>query len=93
MAVAVLSISATSTGCANRSLKLAAIDTGKAQAGVTLPPLPDDCRKQEPHAPLYVGAEALVALKQERRATARANARVDRCAGFWDATKAGLEGS
>lgn len=58
---------------------------------MTLPELPSDCRVKEAHAPLYVGAEALVVLKQERRALDRANARVGRCAGFYDATKAGLE--
>lgn len=83
-----------SAGCGSRrALQLAAVDTGKARAGVTLPELPPDCRAQEPHAPLTAGTEARVALRQERRATDRANARTGRCAGFYDSAKAGLEGT
>lgn len=80
-----------SAGCAGNALKPAAVDRGKAQAGVTLPDLPVDCRVQEAHAPLYVGAEALVVLRQERRALDRQNARTGRCASFYDATRAGME--
>lgn len=49
--------------------------------------MPADCQKEEPHAELSVGMEALVALKNERRATSRANARIRRCngpGGFYD---------
>jgi hypothetical protein len=91
LAVAAASISLISTGCAGNALKLAAVDTGKAQARVTLPSLPDDCRKEEPHAALAVGMEVRVALRAERRALDRQNARTGRCAAFYDATKAGLE--
>jgi hypothetical protein len=78
-------------GCANnRLLKQAATDTGKAAAGVTLPDLPPDCRKQEPHAALSVGTEALVALRQERRALDRQNARTGRCNGFYQDVAEGL---
>jgi hypothetical protein len=72
-------------------LRQAAAEQGRVQAGVTLPDLPTDCRKEEPHAALSLGMEARLALRAERRATDRANARVGRCAGFYDATKAGLE--
>jgi hypothetical protein len=83
----------TSTGCAGKAGLLAKIgaEQGRTAAGVTLPALPDDCRVKEPHAALSVGAEARLAIKAERRATDRANARVGRCAGFYDATKAGIE--
>jgi hypothetical protein len=91
VAVAVLSALTTSTGCAGNWLKLAAVDTGKAAAGVMLPPLPDDCRVQEPHAALQAGMEARVALRAERRATGRANARVGRCASFYMDVKDGFE--
>jgi hypothetical protein len=57
---------------------------GEAQADRNLPPLPSDCRKMEPHAPIIVGGEALSGWKRERGATDRANARVGRCAGFYD---------
>lgn len=90
-AVAVVLTSLISTGCAGNALKRAAIDSGRSQAGVTLPELPDDCRREEPHAALTIGMEARVVAKAERRATNRANARVVRCAGFYDYTKAGLE--
>lgn len=72
-------------------LQKAGADKGKVEAGVTLPELPHDCRVREPHAPLYVGAEALVVLKQERRALDRQNARTGRCVAFYDEVKAGIE--
>ncbi|PRD42307.1 hypothetical protein C5748_17165 [Phyllobacterium phragmitis] len=59
---------------------------GTAQARVVLPALPSDCRAQEPHAALTVGAEVRSILKRERNALDSANARVGRCAGFYDST-------
>lgn len=92
LAAAAVSISLISTGCANDwLLKDSAAKQGRAAAGVTLPELPPDCRRQEPHAVLAVGMEARVALRAERRALDRQNARTDRCATFYDVTKAGLE--
>lgn len=73
-------------------LSKASADQGRVAAGVTLPELPPDCRKQEPHAALAVGMEVRVALKAERRALDRQNARAGRCATFYDVTKTGLEG-
>lgn len=49
--------------------------------------MPDDCSVEEPHAPLYVDQEARVAVRGERRALDRANARIRRCngqGGFYD---------
>lgn len=81
-----------STGCAGNALRKAASHTGRVAAGVTLPALPDDCRKQEPHAALAVGMEVRLALRAERRALDRQNARTGRCVAFYDSAKAGLEG-
>lgn len=49
-----------------------------------MPPLPDDCRKIEPHAPVTLGADEVSGWKRERGATDRANARVVRCAENYD---------
>lgn len=70
---------------------MASADTrGRAEARVTLPDLPEDCRKREPHR-IRAGDEAITALKRERRALDRANARVGRCATFYDDTKTRLQ--
>jgi hypothetical protein len=74
-------------------LHQSSVEKGRVQAGVHLPPLPGDCRANEPHAPVPVGSEALSVLKRERRATDRANARVQRCAKNYDNVAAGLEGN
>lgn len=55
-----------------------------ANARVNIPPLPDDCRLQEPHAAVSVDAEVIAILKRERSALNRANARVIRCADNYD---------
>nr|WP_246663844.1 hypothetical protein [Phyllobacterium sp. SYP-B3895] len=62
----------------------AATVQGEAQVDRNLPAWPDDCRKVEPHASVVVGAEALSGWKRERQALDRANARVGRCAVFYD---------
>lgn len=82
------------TSCANDKAALheAAVQKGKVEAGINLPPLPDDCRKREPHAPDAVGDEAVVLWKAERRATNRANDRVIRCAQNYDNVAAALAG-
>lgn len=81
------------SGCAGKAGLLAKIgaEQGRTAAGVMLPDLPPDCRKQEPHAALSVGMEARLAIRAEQRATDRANARTGRCAAFYDATRAGIE--
>ncbi|QYA14488.1 hypothetical protein I8E17_00895 [Rhizobium sp. AB2/73] len=60
-------------------------------AGTNLPPLPDDCRKKEPHAAVRVGDELRSVVVRERSALDRANARGERCASFYDDTKANFE--
>lgn len=86
-------ISLTLTGCGTdkAALKKASIDKGIAAARVTLPPLPGDCRAIEPHAAVNVGDEARSVLKAERRQLDKANARVGRCAGFYDRTAKALK--
>ena len=79
---------ATLSGCADdrvARIATAAAEEGKAKAEVDLPAYPPDCRRQEPHAPLVAGAETRSALKRERGALDRQNARTDRCAGWYDA--------
>nr|WP_145317625.1 MULTISPECIES: hypothetical protein [unclassified Rhizobium] len=61
---------------------------GVIAAGINLPPLPDDCRKKEPHAAVRVGDELRSVLVRERGALDRANERGERCAAFYDDTKA-----
>ncbi|MER9870202.1 hypothetical protein NKJ35_24045 [Mesorhizobium sp. M0136] len=80
------------SGCStDAALRKAAAGKGIAQARVTLPPLPDDCRALEPHAAVNVGDEVRSVLKAERRQLDKANARVGRCASHYDATAKALK--
>ena len=72
-------------------LEKASSTKGKIAAGTNLPPLPDDCRKKEPHAGVQVGDELRSVLVRERGALDRANARVGRCGAFYDDTKSSFE--
>ncbi|MGO7686289.1 hypothetical protein ACC696_16720 [Rhizobium ruizarguesonis] len=49
-----------------------------------LPPLPDDLRKQEAHAPVVEGQPMIAILARERQALNRANARQGRTVQFYD---------
>ncbi len=69
-------------------LEKASVEKGKIAAGTNLPPLPDDCRKKEPHAAVRVGDKLRSVVVRERGALDRANARGERCASFHDNTKA-----
>nr|WP_204340384.1 hypothetical protein [Rhizobium leguminosarum] len=62
----------------------AAVTKGHAAAGVTLPPLPDDLRRQEAHAPVAEGEPVIAILARERQALDRANARQGRTIQFYD---------
>ncbi|PCK81250.1 hypothetical protein [Rhizobium sophoriradicis] len=62
----------------------AATTKGTAQAGVLLPALPDDLRKQEPHAAVTEGQPLISILARERQALDRANARQARTVQFYD---------
>jgi hypothetical protein len=78
------------TGCQSTSERAisAAATRGALAAGTTLPDLPGDCRHQEPRLPtpqlgqkwrgLYVAANDRIDA---------GNARVRRCAGFYDGVK------
>ncbi|MGX9991375.1 hypothetical protein ACS4RR_019745 [Rhizobium sp. Z1P35] len=57
---------------------------GQAAAGVTLPPLPNDLRRQEAHAPVVEGEAVIAILARERQALDRANARQGRIVQFYD---------
>ncbi|QIG68198.1 hypothetical protein EVB56_007 [Rhizobium phage RHph_Y1_10] len=73
------------TGCsATERLNRAATTQGQAQAGVLLPPLPDDLRKQEAHAAVTEGQPVISILARERQALDRANARQGRTVSFYD---------
>ncbi|NNU66515.1 hypothetical protein G9X67_14650 [Rhizobium sp. WYCCWR 11152] len=73
------------TGCsATERLNRAATTKGQAHAGIDLPPLPDDLRKQEAHAPVVEGQPLIAILARERQALNRANARQGRTVEFYD---------
>ncbi|OHV23865.1 hypothetical protein EOS93_28255 [Rhizobium sp. RMa-01] len=57
---------------------------GQAAAGMALPPLPDDLRRQEAHAPVVEGESVIAVLARERQALDRANARQGRTIRFYD---------
>jgi len=78
----------TLTGCASLEKRLIEVSAQKAaaEAEIHLAERPAECamRKKEEHAPLVVGAEARVALRAERKALERQQARQDRCESFYD---------
>lgn len=77
------------SGCSlTDRLEKASSEKGIIAAGTNLPPLPDDCRKNESHAAIKVGDELRSVLVRERGALDRANARGARCTAFYDDTKA-----
>lgn len=77
------------TGCsATERLNRAATTKGQAAAGVLLPPLPDDLRKQEAHAAVTEGQPVISILARERQALDRANARQGRTVQFYDDIRA-----
>ncbi|MGO6879491.1 hypothetical protein ACC734_16810 [Rhizobium ruizarguesonis] len=49
-----------------------------------LPALPDDLRRQEPHAPIVEGEPLISILARERQALNRANNRQQRTVEFYD---------
>lgn len=94
LAVLACSIMTISTGCSSLDKQFgeAAAAKGTAQARATLPALPDDCRVKEPHAAVREGEEARSALRHEPgSALDSADARVGRCAGFYDDVLAKLK--
>ncbi|NEK42888.1 hypothetical protein GR250_15825 [Rhizobium leguminosarum] len=74
-----------SAGCVTTErLNRAATTKGQTQAGVVLPALPDDLRRQEAHAPVVEGQPVISILARERQALNRANARQGRTVQFYD---------
>jgi hypothetical protein len=89
----VLLLPLTAIGCsATERLNRAATAQGQAQAGISLPALPDDLRKQEPHAAVTEGQPVISILARERQALDRANARQSRTISFYDDIKTKYEG-
>lgn len=89
-----------STGCATdwqRRIDEAGQDKARADlvdealAAAPLPDLPADCRQREASG-IALGDRLDVAVVKAERALGRANGRVGRCAGFYDAVKAGRKG-
>ncbi|WP_406682577.1 hypothetical protein [Rhizobium leguminosarum] len=73
------------TGCSTTErLNRADTTKGQTQAGVLLPALPDDLRKQEAHAAVTEGQPVISILARERQALDRANARQGRTVQFYD---------
>ncbi|WP_092753416.1 hypothetical protein [Rhizobium aethiopicum] len=62
----------------------AAVARGQAAAGIVLPPLPEDLRMQEAHAPVREGEPLIAILARERQALDRANAGQGRSIKFYD---------
>jgi hypothetical protein len=58
---------------------------------VILPPLPSECRRAVPHAPVAIGSNPVVVLARERGQLDAANSTIDRCSRFYADVKAGLE--
>lgn len=82
-------IALTLSGCASldQDARRAASNHGLSQAQLYLAELPEDCRKEEPHAQLLEGYEVRAVLKRERKALDQANSRVIRCSDFYDTVK------
>lgn len=64
---------------------------GRAAAGVDIADQPSECSQDTPHAALYAGQEATVALKRERAQLDAANASKRRCNLFSQRQRAGLQ--
>jgi len=73
------------SGCSTTErVNRAAVMKGQAAAGIALPSLPDDLRRQEAHAPVVEGEPVIAILARERQALDRANARQARTIQFYD---------
>ncbi|WP_299817485.1 hypothetical protein [uncultured Roseibium sp.] len=76
-------------GTVDGRLKAAAEQVGRLDAEKTLPNYPADCRKEE-RSGARIGEPLDVALLRSDRALGRANARVLRCAGWYDEINTGF---
>ncbi len=78
-------------GTIDRRLQDAAEQSGRVEAEKTLPAYPGDCRKRE-RSGVRQGEPLDVALIRTDRALGRANARVVRCADWYEDVKDGFAG-
>ena len=76
---------------ADDRLQDAAVLTGWSEAGKILPDYPEDCRKSE-RSGVRTGEPLDVALLRTDQALGRANARVRRCAAWYDTHRSGYAG-
>jgi hypothetical protein len=66
---------------------------GAARAGVNLPAQPEECGKDEPHAPIRKGDEARAVIDRARAALDRANGSKRRCYLFNEDLRRNLAGA
>ena len=71
-------------------LRTAATLSAHVEAAKELPGCPEDCRRKEASG-VRIGEPLDVALLRTDQALGRANARVERCAGWHDEIKEGFE--
>ena len=72
-------------------LRQAAEETGRQEAQKALPDYPADCRRQE-RSGVRQGESLDTALIRTDQALGQANARVHRCAGWYDTIQSGFSG-
>lgn len=81
-------------GCGDEAkVRSAGAALGLAAAGVKVPELPGECRKQYAHAALRPGDEAIVAIDRERAVTRAANRTIANCAAWNDTLRKELTGA
>lgn len=78
------------SGCSTDLKKLGA-EQGRIAAGIKLPSLPDECKKQYGHAPIKVGDNPVIVLKRERQIVNQANKTIRLCGDNYNTIKAELE--
>lgn len=78
-------------GTVDGRVKVLGEQTGRLEVEKRLPNYPSDCRKEE-RSGTRTGDPLDVALLRSDRALGRANARVLRCAGWYDEINAGFAG-
>ena len=81
-------------GCGNEErVRSAGATIGVARAGISIPDIPGECRKQYAHATVRPGDEAVVAIDRERAVTNAANLTIRNCAAWNDALRKEMSGA
>lgn len=82
-----------SAGCATteKRLEAAAVTKGKVSAGVTLAPLPDDCRKHMGRVVPKVGEKVRWTQKRWEYSADAGDRQIDDCAEFYDAQRSRMQ--